>query len=194
MRRVSGPVVFIMLAGATVVTGSQRVTVAARPLSRGVAAALGWNGEMGDGATTRPQYSSQDQSGSAAPLVSGSVMGDTTPRDIDEQLPADVPALLDILRTRQQETSARLDSGQLPMMYVPALQTKGVALALEGHLDGLSPAKEVKARLAIKRIVVTAWQLDEAGDLGNMERARAIYEGFVKAVDDLEQAYAAVDQ
>jgi hypothetical protein len=115
-----------------------------------------------------------------------------TPAQIDEPLPTTVAALLDRLRERHAETKSLVESGQLSAVYVPALRTKAVALALEDHIRALPEAAQAQVRQATRQVVVTAWQLDAAGDVGNAVLTAAAYGALANAVRTLEQIYGSL--
>jgi hypothetical protein len=110
---------------------------------------------------------------------------------LDEaSLPNDVPALLAELTKRSLEVDALIKDGNLSSVWLPAMGTKTVALALEAHNTRLSEPQRVAASAAMKRVVVAAWQIDAYGDLGNKQKISQAYDQLAAAVTDLKTAYA----
>jgi hypothetical protein len=105
-------------------------------------------------------------------------------------LPSTAPDLLALLAARQQEVQALIEQGQLGAVYVPALLSKDVALALENHMHTLPDRQRLMAAQALKRVVATAFQLDAYGDLGNREQLLQVYSRYAGAIADLNAAYA----
>ena len=75
-------------------------------------------------------------------------------------------------------------------MWVPAFQARDLAIALEGRLDQLAPARRQAAEPAIRQIVRTAWLLDAFGDLGNRQQIADAYTIFAAAVEEAVTAFA----
>jgi len=106
-----------------------------------------------------------------------------------DALPQSPGELLELLNLRTQEVATLIKEGQLGFVYLPTMLSKDIALALEGHLNGLPAPRRIQADSAIRRIVLGAWQLDLYGDLGNRERLDDAYELFAAAVADVNAAY-----
>jgi len=107
-----------------------------------------------------------------------------------DELPNTSDGLLAALTTRNQQIEALLNEGALGQIYIPALESKDVALALETHAGDLSDQRRVEVTGAVKRLVLAAWQIDFYGDLGNKEKLTAAYKLFAAAVADIRAAYA----
>ncbi len=113
------------------------------------------------------------------------------PAQLAEPLPASAPELLQILTRRAEEVQTLIAGGQFGAVYVPAILTKDIALALDNHVQSLPAARQVQAAAAIKRVVLAAWQLDAYGDLGDGRKLADAHAVFAAAVSDLKVAYAA---
>lgn len=92
-------------------------------------------------------------------------------------------ALLSDLKARGAEVESLLQTGTLGALYVPALQAKDLALAIQGaqsesHREALDPA--------VKQIVIAAYQLDNYGDLGDAEKAHEAYRSLSAAIAQLD--------
>jgi heavy metal-binding protein len=106
-------------------------------------------------------------------------------------LPNTSGELLRLLELHRGEVKSFIDEGNLGMVYVPAMLAKDVSLALADHGGELRGDQVVPLTLAVKRLVVAAWRLDQYGDLGDRERLTSVYADFAGAVADIEAAYAA---
>jgi hypothetical protein len=106
-------------------------------------------------------------------------------------LPNTSAELLGQLELRRSEVKSFIDEGNLGMVYVPAMLAKDVSLALADHGGELRGDRVVPLTLAVKRLVVAAWRLDQYGDLGDREKLTSVYADFAAAVADIEAAYAA---
>lgn len=111
------------------------------------------------------------------------------PHTGEPQLPTSTAELVALLRTRHDEVKALLDGGQHGVVYAPALRTKDVALALEDRLAELPAEVRMAASDAVRRVTVSAWQLEEAGDGGDLVTVTRTYERFSSAVSALLRAY-----
>ena len=125
------------------------------------------------------------------PLLSGIPASMPVPIErFSEMLPGTSVALLALLDARSDEVRALIEKGDFGAVYVPALVSKEIALALEGHLAELPDARRPQGTNAVRRLVLAAWQLDFFGDLGNRERLTAVQVRFSGAVTDLKTAFA----
>lgn len=80
-------------------------------------------------------------------------------------------------------------SGAMTEIYLPALQAKDLAVALEAHLVSLPPQTRRELEWAVKQLVRSAWLLDDYGDLGNREKVDAAYDEFDRAVETIWSVY-----
>ena len=80
-------------------------------------------------------------------------------------------------------------SGAINEIYLPALQAKDLAVALESHIDALEPDERRELQWALKQLVRSAWLLDDYGDLGNREKVNAAYDWFDEAVERIQSVY-----
>jgi hypothetical protein len=106
-----------------------------------------------------------------------------------ERLPTDAKALLSLLGQCGHEIQRLIDDGQMLYIYQPTMLGKDIGLALESHLADLTNQRRVTALVAIRRLVIVAWRLDLAGDLGNLILVRDAFREFAAAIADLERAY-----
>ncbi len=106
-------------------------------------------------------------------------------------IPATVPEILVELRTRTRQVGALIDAGNFAAVYVPAFQARDLAIALEAHLDALTPTRRQAAVPALERVVRTAWLLDAFGDVGNRPQLDAGFVAFDAATGDVISAFEA---
>jgi len=109
---------------------------------------------------------------------------------LDEtSLPRGVPELLTELTNRSKEVDQLIKDGNLASVWLPAMGTKTVALALEAHAAQMPEQQRTAAAAATKRLVVAAWQIDAYGDLGNKQKISEAYDKLASAITDLKKAY-----
>lgn len=86
---------------------------------------------------------------------------------------------------REQRIRDLLASGALAEIFVPALEAKDLALALD---ERIGPGK-VEARIAVKDLVRAAWLLDGYADTGDRQRAEEAQALFSAAVEAIKKEY-----
>ena len=80
-------------------------------------------------------------------------------------------------------------SGAINEIYLPALQAKDLAVALESHIDALPLDRRRELQWALKQLVRSAWLLDDYGDLGNREKVHVAYDWFDEAVEQIQSVF-----
>src|SRR5262249_28253335 len=108
-----------------------------------------------------------------------------------EPLPTTREGLLAELLRTNQELETLIGRGDLGAVWVPAIHSKDVALALEQHQSDVDPSRRQDATQAIKQLVLSAWQMDAAGDLGDKAKIAEAYAAFTGALAQITSAYAA---
>jgi hypothetical protein len=129
-----------------------------------------------------PMYSKDQPAQAAAPSVASSGRAQPSP---GEPLAAAVSALIADLKTRNTEVGSLVKSGNFGGIYVPALEAKDLALAIQAQATN-----QHAVEAPIKQIVVSAYQLDNYGDLGDREKINEAYRNFSAAVSALETLIA----
>jgi hypothetical protein len=94
-------------------------------------------------------------------------------------VPEDPAAVAEAIVERARRVEDLLDRGAFNEIYVPALEAKDLALALEAHV-AKAPSPPTLA-WALKELVRSAWLLDDYGDLGNREKLLVAHERFEEA-------------
>ena len=107
----------------------------------------------------------------------------------EEALPKAIPELVAELMNRSGQIDALMREGNLSEVWLPAMGTKTVALALESHAGSLPAAKRSLVTSSVKRVVTSAWEIDGYGDLGNRTKIVEAYQRLTAAVADLKAAY-----
>ena len=79
--------------------------------------------------------------------------------------------------------------GGLSEVWVPALQGKELALALELHAREFPEARRAVVAAATREVVQAAFRLDSAGDRGERELVQKAAEQFAQAVTTLESTF-----
>ena len=92
-------------------------------------------------------------------------------------------ALLSDLKARGAEVESLLKSGTLGAIYVPALQAKDLALAIQASQ---SEALRDVLEPSVKQLVLAAYQLDGYGDLGDAEQAQEAFRAMRRAIAQLD--------
>ena len=93
------------------------------------------------------------------------------------------------IATRDAELRDLIGRGVFPELYIPALQAKELALALNDRSSDLPEEGRDKVRIAARSLVRSAWLLDWYGDLGNGLQVEEAYKIFGSAVADILRVY-----
>jgi hypothetical protein len=111
-----------------------------------------------------------------------------------EPIPATAREILAELDSRSAELSQKIEQrAPLGEYWVPALRTKDLALALvNDHQNEIPAGKRAAAENAARRLLRTAYAIDNFGDLGDFEKIVSAHEEFAKAVNDLKAACASI--
>jgi hypothetical protein len=105
-------------------------------------------------------------------------------------LPATVPELVSLLTSRLKSIQALVADGNLGQAWLPAMATKTVALALADHADALPVRARAVALDATRDVILSAWEIDNFGDAGNLQGITSAVARMESAVADLKEAYA----
>jgi hypothetical protein len=128
--------------------------------------------------------------GSANIAASSLTMSRAEATLIGQELPNNTAELLKLLDLRSEEVKTLVQDGNFGMVYVPTMMAKDVALALGDHASELPNDRRPALNNAVRRLVLSAWRLDQYGDLGNREKISDAHGVFTAAVADIKAAYA----
>ncbi len=107
------------------------------------------------------------------------------------EIPNDPTAVLTMLQTRNRQIAEFIEAGTFDQIYVPAMQAKDLAIALEVQAVTLPDARRAQVVPAVVELVRSAWLLDAYGDMGNRLQIASAYAVFAGAVSKLESAFTA---
>lgn len=108
----------------------------------------------------------------------------------ETRLPKDVAGLLAELDTRASDVAKLVNAGELAQVWLPAMGTKTVALMLDTHASALPERQRAAASAAVKQIVMASWEIDNYGDLGNLQKINDAHRRLAAAVQSLKALYA----
>ena len=80
--------------------------------------------------------------------------------------------------------------GGFTEIFIPALQSKELALELHNRADTLSVRDRNDVRIAVRSLVRAAWLLDWYGDLGNKQQVSDAYDILNEAVIEIDRVYS----
>jgi hypothetical protein len=175
---------------AQVTSTPQRSASAASPRSTGVSTSASAAPSRSAAATSTPTPPSIPTSPSRPTLTN--CEPNVTRTDVlllSDALPPDQTSLLDLLASCETEVQKLIDAGQFGFVYQPTMLGKDIALALERFVSTLPDPRRKSASDSIRRLVLSAWQLDLYGDLGNQSKLTDAYKLFAAAVTDIKSAY-----
>lgn len=104
-------------------------------------------------------------------------------------IPADAPSVLALLLERRAAVKEIVARGAFTEVWVPALQAKELALALELFSREMPDATRKQVETATRALVLAAFRLDAAGDRGEREEVVKASTLLVDAATALETAF-----
>jgi Heavy metal binding domain len=104
-------------------------------------------------------------------------------------VPADPGGVLKMLVERREAVKEIVARGGFTEVWVPALQAKELALALEMFAREFPERRRGEVEAATKQIVLAAFRLDAAGDRGEREEVQKASTALVTAVDTMETVF-----
>ena len=90
---------------------------------------------------------------------------------------------------RNDEIARLVAEGRFTEIFIPALQSKELALALDQRAEALPAAGRNQVRIAVRSLVRAAWLLDWYGDLGNKQQVSEAHDVFSEAVHGINRVY-----
>jgi len=94
------------------------------------------------------------------------------------------------LSSLDQELQTLIDRGAFAEIFIPALQAKAFALALNDRAEQLPGRQRDAVRIAVRHLVRASWLLDWYGDLGNRQQVAGAYDIFSSAANEIYRIYA----
>ena len=104
-------------------------------------------------------------------------------------IPADAGQIAVEIFSRDERIQDLIDRGAFIEIFIPALQAKELALALQDHGSELPEAARNQVRVAVRQLVRAAYLLDWYGDLGNKTDLESAYSVFGSAVSQINDVY-----
>ncbi len=126
--------------------------------------------------------------------VTGSTLGDAPAavplaQRILPDIPADAGQIATEIVSRSQQIAEMIGRGAFTEIFIPALQAKELALALQDHGSELPVGDRNQVRIAVRHLVRAAYLLDWYGDLGNKNDVDSAYGVFGTAVATIGTIY-----
>ena len=104
-------------------------------------------------------------------------------------IPADPEKIALEITSRSRQIADMIGRGAFTEIFIPALQAKELALALQDHGSKLPDAVRNQVRIAVRHLVRAAYLLDWYGDLGDKTDVDSAYRVFGSAVGQIGVAY-----
>lgn len=147
--------------------------------------------------SVEPTATATSTSTPTAPLVasgfSRNTASDSKTSPTEVRLKADATrdaeqSMLLELRARAKQIADAIGRRAFSEVWVPALEAKDIALAIEAHAADAAAPHRRAISAAVKGLVRAAWLLDAYGDLGNAQQIGDAHTQFVEAMKQLEAA------
>jgi Cu/Ag efflux protein CusF len=146
---------------------------------------------------SRPAASAQKRASTSAPAPAASAPASATNTPADFGPPALVEPLPDTKQDLLAELQKNMDSvtkqwqeGDLGALWYPTLRAKDVVLKLQqDHGTDIADDQRPQLTSAVQQVMLSAWQIDSAGDLGNKEKIARLYDVFHAAVREILGLY-----
>ena len=108
---------------------------------------------------------------------------------IRPRIPEATSDLVADISSRNEEIRTLVAEGGFTEIFIPALQSKELALALHERAEALPVRDRNDVRIAVRSLVRAAWLLDWYGDLGNKQQVSDAYDILNAAVADITRVY-----
>ena len=108
---------------------------------------------------------------------------------IRPRIPEATRDIVNNIGARNDEIARLVTEGRFTEIFIPALQSKELALALHERAEALPAAERNLVRIAVRSLVRAAWLLDWYGDLGNKQQVSEAHDVFSEAVRGINQVY-----
>ena len=108
---------------------------------------------------------------------------------IRPRIPDQTSDIIAGISTRNDTIGTLVAEGGFTEIFIPALQSKELALALNERVETLPSRKRNDVKIAVRSLVRAAWLLDWYGDLGNKQQVSEAYDIFSEAVAEINRVY-----
>ena len=108
---------------------------------------------------------------------------------IRPRIPEATRDIVSNIDARNDEIARLVAEGRFTEIFIPALQSKELALALDQRTEALPAEGRNQVRIAVRSLVRAAWLLDWYGDLGNRQQVSEAHDVFSEAVRGINQVY-----
>lgn len=108
---------------------------------------------------------------------------------IRPRIPEQTSDIIAGISTRNDNIGTLVAEGGFTEIFIPALQSKELALALNERAETLPIRGRNDVRIAVRSLVRAAWLLDWYGDLGNKQQVSEAYDIFSEAVAEINRVY-----
>ena len=108
---------------------------------------------------------------------------------IRPRIPEGTRDIVSSIDARNDEIAQLVAEGRFTEIFIPALQSKELALALDQRTEALPAEGRNQVRIAVRSLVRAAWLLDWYGDLGNKQQVSEAHDVFSEAVRGIKQVY-----
>lgn len=140
------------------------------------------------------EYSAAPDAADAEAARASTVMtGAPTSVPLADRIRPPIPELtsdiVSAITARDQELQELIGRGAFAEIFIPALQAKELALALNERTESLSEQEHNGVKIAVRHLVRAAWLLDWYGDLGNKQQVSGAYDIFGAAASEIARAY-----
>jgi hypothetical protein len=115
--------------------------------------------------------------------------GATLAQRIQPNVPESAGDIAAEIALRDQQIRELIGRGAFTEIFIPALQAKELALALQQRDSSLPTAVNNQVRIAVRHLVRAAYLLDWYGDLGNKTDVDEAYRVFAASVTEIAAAY-----
>jgi hypothetical protein len=108
------------------------------------------------------------------------------------EVPDNAAEVLKLFAERTRLIDDLVKRGAFGEVWVPALQAKDLALALDVRIRELPIGRRASATTSIDRLVKAAWQLDEYGDIGNRAQVEQANAALSSAAADIVATFSPI--
>lgn len=115
--------------------------------------------------------------------------GATLAQRIQPDVPESASEIATEIVTRDGQIVDLIARGAFTEIFIPALQAKELALALQQHRAALPVAMSNRVQIAVRHLVRAAYLLDWYGDLGNKNDVDDAYQVFGASVNEIAAVY-----